>query len=125
MLVTGAGTSIEPPTAIPLAWQCSSDAHSRLIADGVLDVGDCNDPYDLSALADAVVQKTKSQEALVSRLAIEPMRNAKPNDGHLIAIALMIEGAISNIVTLNYDLAFSNAISELGIRNGIPHSNGF
>jgi hypothetical protein len=89
------------------------------VLDGVIAEGDCVNPKDLSALADLVKTKTGSQLALTMRLPHEKMKNATPNQGHLIAIALMIEGAISNIVTLNYDLAFSHAISKLRVKSGI------
>lgn len=124
VIVTGAGVSFEAPTAIPLASQCAQDAHDRLVDDGILSPGECATPWDLSALADLVVSKKGSQLDLVKRLPIEAMRLAKPNDGHLIAIGLMIEGAISNIVTLNYDLAFTNAMTKLGVPSGISIIRG-
>jgi hypothetical protein len=124
VIVTGAGVSLEAPTAIPLASQCAQDAHDRLVADGILSPGECATPWDLSALADLVVSKKGSQTDLVKRLPIEAMRLAKPNDGHLIAIGLMIEGAISNIMTLNYDLAFTNAMTKLGVPSGISIIRG-
>ena len=124
VLVTGAGVSKEPPTDIPLASACSQSAHDQLVFDGVIKAGDCADPRDLSALADVVRSVTGKQRELAIRLPHEAMRNAAPNEGHLIAIALMVEGAISNIITLNYDLAFSHAISELRVKNGISDIRG-
>lgn len=123
-LVTGAGCSFEHPTKLPLAWQCSEAAHERLVNDGILKAGDCSDPYDLSQLAEVVAQKTGSQKDLVMALPTTEFRNAKPNIGHLIAVALMVEGAVSNIVTLNFDLAFSHALSEMGIRNEVTVLKG-
>lgn len=124
VIITGAGVSVEPPTAIPVASKCAEIAHARLVADGILSHGECTSPKDLSALADLVVAKRGSQLDLVRRLPIEAMRTAKPNDGHLIAIGLMIEGVIANIITLNYDLAFSNALSNLGVQSGISIIRG-
>lgn len=58
-LVLGAGCSVEAPTNIPISRVCSTEIHHRLIADGVLQNGDCVDPEDLSAVADAVFAKRK------------------------------------------------------------------
>ncbi len=124
VLVTGAGVSVEPPTEIPVASRCSEEAHRQLVLDGIIEEGACPDPKDLSVLADVVMRTTNSQRELAIRLPHEAMRNASPNEGHLIAIALMVEGAVSNIVTLNYDLAFSHAISELQVKNGIADIRG-
>lgn len=52
--------------------------------------------------------------AVVERFPHDDFREAKPNDGYINAIALMKEGAIGNIVTLNFDLALNNALGELG-----------
>lgn len=115
-LVVGAGCSFEAPTSIPLASHCSIESHDRLVADGILSAGDCSNKSDLSCLADAVHAKTGRQAALVSQLRRNyEFKTATPNDGHRIAAALLSEGVISSILTLNFDLAFSNAISELGI----------
>ncbi|MHC2068139.1 SIR2 family protein [Bremerella sp. T1] len=95
-----------------------------MVDDGILNAGDCTDPCNLSQVAEVVAQKTGSQRDLVRALPTTEFRNAKPNPGHLIAVALMVEGAVSNIVTLNFDLAFSHALSELGIRNEVVVLNG-
>ncbi|MDA1052171.1 MAG: hypothetical protein O3C40_17065 [Planctomycetota bacterium] len=124
VLVIGAGCSFEPPTGIPLARECSRDAHRKLLADGVLQDGDCADPDDLSVLADAVQAKTGRQSALVSRLPITQFKNATPNDGHLITAALMLEGAIANVVTLNFDLALSHALSQVAAKNEVSIVKG-
>lgn len=67
-LVLGAGCSVEAPTSIPVSNVCSNEIHRRLIADGVLQNGDCSDPGDLSILADAVFNKRNSQRDVVERL---------------------------------------------------------
>ena len=112
-LVVGAGCSFEAPTSIPLAGTCSQECHDRLVANGVLAVGDCPTPGDLSALADAVMMKTGRQRLLVEQLSQNyTLQTATPNEGHLIAAALLREGAIASVLTLNFDLALSAAISE-------------
>lgn len=114
-LVVGAGCSVEAPTSIPVARRCSVEVHKRLLADGVLQNGDCTDPTDLSVVADAVFAKKNSQRDVVERLRDQyDLKLATPNDGYLIAAAMLCEGAISSVVTLNFDLALSNALSELG-----------
>ena len=70
---------------------------------------------DLSAVADAVFNKRNSQRDVVERLRDQfGLKLATPNDGYWIAAALLCEGVISSVVTLNYDLALSTALSELG-----------
>jgi hypothetical protein len=114
-LVIGAGCSVEQPTNIPVSRVCSNEIHRRLIDDGVLQNGDCADPDDLSALADAVFNKRNSQRDVVERLREQyGLKLATPNQGYWIAAALLCEGAIASVVTLNYDLALSTALSALG-----------
>lgn len=114
-LVVGAGCSVEAPTSVPVAQQCSVEVHRRLLADGILQNGDCEDSNDLSLVADAVFAKRNSQRDVVERLREQyDLKLATPNDGYLIAAAMLCEGAISSVVTLNFDLAISNALSELG-----------
>jgi len=42
------------------------------------------------------------------------LKLATPNEGYLIAAALLCEGVIATVVTLNFDLALSTAIGQLG-----------
>lgn len=115
-LVVGAGCSFEAPTSIPLAGTCSQQCHDRLVANGVLAVGDCTLPSNLSCVADAVFAKTGEQRLLVEQLSQHyELKAASPNDGHLLAAALLREGAIASVVTLNFDLALSTAIARLGV----------
>jgi hypothetical protein len=114
-MVLGAGCSVEPPTNIPVSRVCSKEIHRLLILDGILQKGDCADPDDLSALADAVFSRRNSQRDVVERLRDHyGLKLATPNNGYLIVAALLCEGVISSVVTLNYDLALSTALSELG-----------
>lgn len=114
-LIVGAGCSVEAPTGVPVASKCSIEVHRRLLADGVLENGDCTDPTDLSAVADAVFAKKRSQRDVVDRLREQyDLKLATPNDGYLIAAALLCEEAISSVVTLNFDLALSIALGWLG-----------
>ena len=113
-LVVGAGCSIEDPTRLKLSSEYSLDVHAQLVADGVIQEGDVRDVEDLSVLAEFVVEKTGSKRAVVDRLPRSDFRVARPNSGHLDAVALMIEGAVSCVITLNYDLALTNALVPLG-----------
>lgn len=110
--VVGAGCSLESPTDLRLASVYSEDAFETLKRDGVLSDGDC-DPSDLSEVASAVFAKEQSQASLVQVLPREKYAHARPNLGHLLAIALIAEGAISCIATVNFDMALSNAITAL------------
>lgn len=116
VLVTGAGCSVEPPTNLPLSKDLSIDIHRRLVEDGILDSGDCDNPQDLSKVTDAVWAKTGHQHEFVRRFPINDFRFAEPNFGHLLAAALLYEQALGCIMTLNFDLAFTNALSALGAR---------
>jgi len=114
-LVLGAGCSVEAPTALPVASECSADLHWQLLQDGLLENGDCEDPTDLSLVADAVFAKHGSQRAVVERLRDRyDLELAPPNAGHLIAAAMLYEGVVSSVVTLNFDLAMTNALANLG-----------
>jgi len=124
VLILGAGCSIEPPTKVPLARQCATDACRRLVADGVLTEGECTDPQDLSALAELVKAKTGKQIDLVRRLPEARFRNAPPNNGHKDGVALLIEGAVSNVITLNFDLALSHALSDLDAGSAVSVLKG-
>lgn len=114
-LVVGAGCSVEAPTSVPVSSVCSREIHRRLVADGVLQDGDCADPGDLSLLSDAVFSKRNSQRDVVERLREQyDLKLATPNPGYCMAAAMLCEGALSSVVTLNFDLALSTALSELG-----------
>jgi hypothetical protein len=114
-LVIGAGSSVDPPTNLPLADQLAREAYSDLLADGILTATDCQgDTDDLSAVADCVFAKTGSQGPLVKRFRVERFENASANEGHLLAAALLLEDAIGAIVTLNFDMAIWHALADLG-----------
>lgn len=113
-LVVGAGCSLESPTDLQLSAAYSQSAFDLLKRNGVLEDGDC-DPADLSEVASAVFAKEHSQGSLVQALPRESYQHARPNAGHLLAVAMMAEGAISCIATVNFDMALSNAITELRV----------
>jgi hypothetical protein len=129
-LVIGAGCSFEPPTSIPLASTCAEEAHRSLVRTGVLTLGECSDTGDLSKVADAVHAKFGTQAQLVDWLLGEySFKNAMPNSGYLVAAALLREGALSAVVTLNFDLAISHAVSRVGAGTQVgvidgPHELG-
>ncbi len=112
-LVVGAGCSLEHPTNLKLSRVYSLQIHSDLVRDGVLAQGDCAAPEDLSAVASAVWARRMSQEEVVTRLPRAEFRNARANDGYRIAAALMREGSVSAVLSLNFDLAMSHALTEL------------
>jgi hypothetical protein len=114
VLVLGAGCSFPPPTSVPMAKRCSQDAYRKLTLDGVLADGDCSDPDDLSVLAETVFEKCGRQSELVERLPHEQFRRARANSGYLTAAALLRENVISSILTLNFDLAMEDALTQLG-----------
>lgn len=114
-LVIGAGCSFETPTDLPLSRNLSEETHARLVADAILEAGDCADPSDLSCVADAVFERTHHQNALVDRFPLARLRNAAPNDGYLLAVALLREHAIHDLLTLNFDLAIRHALGEMNV----------
>lgn len=119
-LIVGAGCSLESPTCLPLSSDCSEDAYHKLIANNVLAEGDCVEPKDLSLLADVVYAKRNAeQKELVHCLPVTRFRNAEANDGYLIAAALLVERAVGNALTLNYDHAFQNALANVGARDEV------
>lgn len=124
VLVIGAGCSFEPPTNIPLAKPCSQTAHRKLVDDGELAPDECTCADDLSALADFVKAKFGAQKKLVDRLPVGRFRTATPNDGHLIAAALLLDGAVTHVLTLNFDLALTTALSTLGAKDAVAVIKG-
>jgi hypothetical protein len=114
-LVIGAGCSVPEPTNIPFATALSLDAHRRLVQDGVLANGECNEPDNLAALATLTFNKKGSQNELVRRFPLDRLRLARPNEGYKLLAALMAEGAVAHVLSLNFDLAIENAASELGV----------
>jgi hypothetical protein len=124
VLVVGAGVSVEPPTGLPLARQCALEANRQLVDDGVLATGRCATPDDLSAVADAVYEDTGSQYELVRRLPRERFISAQPNEGHLLAAALLRERAIASVLTLNFDLAVSSALTLVGAAEDVAQIRG-
>lgn len=124
VLVTGAGCSVEAPTSLPLAGALARDGYRRLVDNDVLAADACATPEDLSAVADAVVAAVGSQVPLVETFPPDDFRRATPNDGHLVAAALIREGAISNILSLNFDLSQDTALTTLGARNEVATIGG-
>jgi hypothetical protein len=116
VLILGAGCSVEAPTSLPLSRECSREAYRKLVNDGILEENECANPDDLSALADTVWAKTGSQNELVTRLPKSDFLLAKPNEGYLLAAALVREQAIIAVLTLNFDLAATHALVEVGGR---------
>ena len=114
-LILGAGCSVEAPTSIPIASIVSEEVHRHLVNDGILGDDECANPSDLSILADIVFDRTGSQRQVVERLlARYNLKLATANEGYLIAAALLLERAISSVITLNFDLALSDALATLG-----------
>jgi hypothetical protein len=97
-----------------LARELSAEAHRKLVHEGVLNAGECADPADLAGLATLVFQRTGSQAALIREFPVDRMRTARANEGYRVLIALMLEGAVSHVLSLNFDLAAQNAAVELG-----------
>lgn len=114
-LVIGAGCSVGHPTSIPLAGDLSEAVERQLVLNGRLQENQCANPRDLAALASLVFQICNNQVELVQCFPIQQMRLARANLGYKLLVALMAEGAISHVLSLNFDLAIQNAAAELGI----------
>jgi hypothetical protein len=114
VVVTGAGCSMEPPTSLLSGGSYSENAYAALVHDGILTEHAVPEPWDLSKLADIVQDVTGDLKALTDRLPGNAWRMSTPNVGHRYAAALLIEGALRCVVTLNYDLAIQNALGQLG-----------
>lgn len=114
--VLGAGCSLEDPTGLELSSIYSKAIFDSLVADGELEHEECADPWDLSCVASAVHEKFGDQRRVVQRLPRNDFRYAKANEGYLVAAALLAEGAVSCVATLNYDLALTDAVRQLDAR---------
>ena len=119
VLIVGAGCSKELPTNLPLSRELAWDTHRKLVEDGILSSEDCTDPENLSCVADAVWDKFKSQKEIVARFPNDKLRQAVPNIGHIIAAAMLHEYALSCVMTLNFDLALTNALSRIGTEGSV------
>ena len=124
VLVLGAGCSTEAPTSLPLTSDLSAQCYRQLVDDGILGEGEVDDPCDLSAIAEAIFQKTGHQHALIERFPQDEFRQAEPNEGYLIMAALLMEGAIADALTLNFDLAARSALAHLGARASVSTVRG-
>lgn len=114
VLVLGAGCSCENPTGLPLTDELARRCFRALVDDGVLAEDALADDDDLSAVAQAVVDATGHQDALVQCFPPERFRSAEANEGYEIAAALLRESAIVAVMTLNFDLAASTALANVG-----------
>ena len=114
-VVIGAGCSVEHPTSIPLAGDLSEEVERQLVLNGRLQPNQCENPRDLAALASLVFEVCNNQVELVQCFPIQRMRLAKASSGYKLLVALMSEGAISHVLSLNFDLAIQNAAAELGV----------
>ena len=123
-IITGAGCSVEKPTELPTAKAIALEAHERLLVDGVLNPGECTNPADLSCVADAVFAKTGEQTPLVQRMHPQAFRSPEPNEGYLLAAALLREQAIVCLMTLNFDYAIAVALSQLGAKDSVAVIHG-
>lgn len=124
VLVLGAGCSTEWPTNLPLSGDLSAECHEALVADGVLETSDVSDPRDLSEVASVVFTKTGNQEALVSRFPPSKFRLASPNEGYMTMAALLLEGALADAMTLNFDCAARTALALLGAESSVSVIRG-
>ena len=124
MLVLGAGCSREDPTNLPLAGDLSRKCHQQLLLNGVLQPGEVPDHHDLSKVADAVFENTGGQEELISCFPPEVFRTAPANRGYKIMAALLLEGALSDAMTLNFDLAAHHALIDLRITTEVSEVRG-
>jgi hypothetical protein len=114
-LVIGAGCSVNHPTSIPLAGDLAEAVERQLVLNGRLQANQCPNPRDLAALASLIFQICNNQVELVQCFPIQRMRLARANLGYKLLVALMAEGAISHVLSLNFDLAVQNAAAELGV----------
>ena len=123
-MVLGAGCSNEAPTSLPLSGDLSEECHRKLVEDGILGEGEVGNRRDLSAVAEAVFCKTGSQSDLVKRFPPDSFRHAEPNEGYLIMAALLLEGALADTLTLNFDFAARTALANLGARERVSTLRG-
>lgn len=124
VLVLGAGCSYEAPTSLRLSGELSAECYRLLTEDGVLNDGEVDNHRDLSAVAEAVFSRTGSQYELIRRFPPDEFRNAPPNEGYKIMAALLLEGAVADVLTLNFDHAARHALTELGIREEVSTIKG-
>ncbi|WP_263788821.1 SIR2 family protein [Salinibacter grassmerensis] len=111
-LILGAGCSFDGRTDLPLSKAVSQRVYQELVDDGYLEEDFCDDPSDLSEVAEAVSQVTGGLEPIVGHIR-QRFLHVDANEGHQIAAAMMREGIISCVITLNYDDAMSQALGDV------------
>ncbi len=112
-IVVGAGCSLEAP----LISTCQGPTRSQhmMHSSGTMSLS----PRNASRLrtcqcsASTVHGKLGRQSEVVDRLPVNQFKFARANKGYLLAAALLLEGAVSCVMTLNYDLALSDAVRQL------------
>jgi hypothetical protein len=114
-LILGAGCSFDGRTDLPLSKAVSRRVYQELVDDGYLAEESCEDSSDLSEVAEAVFQAMGGLEPIVQRIR-QPFLNVDANEGHQIAAAMMREGIVSCVITLNYDDAMSQALGDVSGR---------
>lgn len=115
---------MEEPTNLPSSSDLSQKCHKQLLLDGTLQPGEVNDHHDLSKIADVVFKKTGSQEELINCFPPEVFRTAPANIGYKIMAVLLLEGALSDAMTLNFDLAAHHALTDLRITTEVSEVRG-
>ena len=69
-------------------------------------------------------RKAETQRELVFQFPPDEFRAAQPNNGYLIMGALLLEGALADVMTLNFDRAASTALANLGARADVSTLRG-
>lgn len=113
-MIVGAGCSLELPTGLKLSTTYAVEAHHQLVLNGLLNAGECPNPADLSDVASTFFARYERQTEVVQALPRPRFRMALANEGYLIAAALLREGVVTYMITLNYDMALVDALRALG-----------
>ena len=111
VIYAGAGLSQASPTDIPGGAEVARQCHARLVDALGPDVLDCNDPSNLTSVADAAAKIGGVD--LIRRIAasVADFTSARPNFSHEVLALLLLEGMVV-VITTNWDDCIERAGGE-------------
>ena len=109
-IYAGAGVSQASPTDIPVGAEIAQRCHARII-ELLRDVLDCDDPSNLTLVADAVARNGSLRLMQRTAVGVANFTTARPNFSHEVLALLLLEGVVI-IVTTNWDDCIERAMEN-------------
>ena len=110
-IYAGAGLSQASPTDIPGGAEVARRCHARLVDALGPDVLDCNDPSNLTSVADAAAKVSGVDLIRHIAASVADFTLARPNFSHEVLALLLLEGMVV-VITTNWDDCIERAGGE-------------